>query len=420
VELDATVTGVSDRAEGLPPHEGRTGEIRPLTGIRIVAALWVVFFHIRGNLYLEFPGVGRFLSPILNHGDLGVDLFFALSGFVLTLNYLDRLGDRLSRRDTARFLWARLARVWPVYFVTLNLAALWHGALLLRGGPDPVAPSDFSALSYLRQLTMVVMWTEPDSDRLTWDGPAWSISCEWLAYLVFPLIAMLLLRLAWVLRARHLVLLGAIAMFPAILLAVVSGSLYWPYLWLPRLLGSFVAGGIACLVARRVIRTRRTDSIAGWAAIGLAVAMIAILYGARVVHQERLSVVATVLFAPFLVALAVSGRGLSRVLSSRPFVLGGYISYSVYLVHMLLVEPVWWAQNVWPQAITPHTLTAKLVFLALPALACLAGYAMWRWVEEPARKTMRAMSSMPGRPAGRPSNGARQVPLPAKAGGPVS
>jgi peptidoglycan/LPS O-acetylase OafA/YrhL len=409
---------VSDRTEvGTPHNTSRAGEILPLTGVRIIAALWVVFFHIRGNLYLEFPWLSRIAGPILDHGDLGVDLFFALRGFVRALNYIDRIGDRLSRRGTARFLWARLARVWPVYFVTLNIAAIWHGWLMLRGGPDPVVPEDFSALGYLRQLTMVVMWNQPDSDRVTWDGPAWSISCEWLVYLLFPLVALLLLRLSWVLRIRHLVVLGAIALFPAILLALVSGTLYSPYLWVLRLLGSFVAGGIACLVARRVAKTQRNDTIAAWSTAGIAVGIVAILYLAQITGHQRYYVLVAFLFTPMLVALAVSDRGLSKVLSTRPFVLGGYFSYSLYLVHMLLIEPIWWAQNMWPQVFAPHTVLMKFMFLSLPVVACVAAYAMWRWVEEPARKAMRAMTKPPVRPSPQLGNGAHhaglEIPRPA-------
>jgi peptidoglycan/LPS O-acetylase OafA/YrhL len=108
---------------------------------------------------------------------------------------------------------------------------------------------------------------------------------------------------------------------------------------------------------------------------------------------------------------------LSKVLSKRAFVLGGYFSYSLYLVHMLLIEPIWWAQNVWPQVFAPHTIVIKFMFLLVPVVACLAAYALWRWVEEPARKTMRAMTKPPVRPSPQLGNGAHhagaEVPRPA-------
>ncbi len=103
----------------------RSGEIKALTGLRIIAAVWVVLFHFRPLLSDAAPGFRDALAPVLNCGAQGVDLFFILSGFVLTWNYLDRMGWSWSTRGTLHFLWLRLARVWPVYLVTLHLAALW-------------------------------------------------------------------------------------------------------------------------------------------------------------------------------------------------------------------------------------------------------------------------------------------------------
>ena len=110
------------------PHEERvvrTGEIKALSGLRIVAAVWVVLFHFRPLLAEAAPGFRSAFAPVLDCGAQGVDLFFILSGFVLTWNYLDRMGDSWSWRSTLHFLWLRLSRVWPVYLVTMHLAALW-------------------------------------------------------------------------------------------------------------------------------------------------------------------------------------------------------------------------------------------------------------------------------------------------------
>jgi len=78
-------------------------------------------------------------------------------------------------------------------------------------------------------------------------------------------------------------------------------------------------------------------------------------------------------------------------------VLGGHISYSVYLVHMLLIEPIWWAQNTWPETFAPHTVLIRALFLSVPVVVCLVAYCMWRWVEEPARLVMRGMTKRPMR-----------------------
>src|SRR4029077_16228595 len=95
------------------------------TGLRIIAAVWVVLFHFRPLLRDAAPGFRDALSPVLNCGAQGVDLFFILSGFVLTWNYLDRMGWTWSTRSTLHFLWLRLARGWAGYLGTLPLGAPW-------------------------------------------------------------------------------------------------------------------------------------------------------------------------------------------------------------------------------------------------------------------------------------------------------
>jgi peptidoglycan/LPS O-acetylase OafA/YrhL len=386
------------------PDSARVGEILPLTGLRIVAALLVVFFHIRGNIWTEFPGATRYLNPILEHGDLGVDLFFALSGFVLTLNYLDRLGNGLTRRNVGRFVWARLARVWPAYFVTLNIAAVWHGTLMATGSHNPVEPDEFTVWSYLRQATLVVLWTEDDFDRLTWNGPAWSVSAEALVYLLFPLIVLLLPRLARVLRARQLMALGAIAMFPAVLFALVAGSIYLPDLWLLRLLGAFLSGCMACLVARRIRRGARASRLGSMASAGIVAVIVAVCYVTHLLDRNVAAFTVVLLFGPLLVALAVSDRGVSRVLSTRAAVFGGHISYSVYLVHMLLIEPLWWSQSQWPSVLAPGEPLFRVLLFSMPVIVCFFGWLLWRYVEEPARKAMRAMQGQPPTPVAPPLN----------------
>ena len=388
--MSAPANGVS------PKFVSARGEILPLTGLRIVAAMWVVVFHLRGNIASEYPGVAKVLWPILHNGDLGVDLFFGLSGFVLTLNYVDKMGHKIDRAKTRMFFWARLSRVWPVYFVTLNIAALWHGGLLAIGSNDPVAPDEFTVISYLRQLFMVVLWTSPDADRLTWNGPAWSVSAEWLVYCLFPFIVLLLARVGRVARNRQLMVLAAMAVFPVVIFTAAGGGLYGiDYTWLMRLLGAFVAGSLMCLVVRRIPRTRQTDRAGTIWSYVLIAGLVAILYGAHAIERPNAAVVVVFLFPPLLLALALASGGPARLLSYKPVVTGGHYSYSVYLVHMLIIEVVWKAQAVWPGFLGGGTVAFHVLVPLLPVVVCVAGYLMWRFVEEPARKKMRRMVDTP-------------------------
>ena len=97
--------------------------IGQLTGVRFVAAFWVMLYHYQGAL-----ATAGILVPVLHEvlrvGRLGVDLFFALSGFILTHTYLTKMGPKVTWPQTRHFWWLRLARIYPVHFVMLNVAGL--------------------------------------------------------------------------------------------------------------------------------------------------------------------------------------------------------------------------------------------------------------------------------------------------------
>ncbi|MFM9032942.1 MAG: acyltransferase family protein [Mycobacterium sp.] len=370
----------------------RTGEIKALTGLRIVAAMWVVLFHYRPLLWEASPRLKDDLGPLLDSGAQGVDLFFILSGFVLTWNYLDRMGPAFSIRATGHFLWLRLSRVWPVYLVTMHLAALWIIVTLHVGDvPSPDAER-LTAISYLRQLAMVQLWFAPYFDETSWDGPAWSISAEWLAYLLFGALILLVFRIARVSRARTLLGLAFCAALPPTILLLGSGVLYTPWSWLPRIVAQFAAGALACAAVRRL---RPTD--AGRRAAGYVSVLLVAAIGGGLYHYEAHPIsgmvdsgaVMAVLFLPLVVALSIGAGTLPALLSSRPMVYGGQISFSLYMIH----EPV---HTMWNWAVAQYDIvlpksTAKIVVVGLVAVAIAAAVLLYHRVEEPARRWMRAM-----------------------------
>ncbi len=370
----------------------RTGEIKALTGLRIVAAVWVVLFHFRPLLWEASPRLEDDLAPLLDSGAQGVDLFFILSGFVLTWNYLDRMGPSWSTRATVHFLWLRLSRVWPVYLVTMHLAALWIIVTLHVGNvPSPDAEK-LTAISYLRQLLMIQLWFEPFFDGTSWDGPAWSISAEWLAYLLFGVLIMMIFRIARVSRTRTLLMLAVFAALPPTLLLLGSGVLYTPWSWLPRIVAQFTAGALACAAVRRLRPSEGGRRVAGYLSLLLVAALVGGLYYYQA-HPVSGMVdsggVMAVLFLPLVVALSVGTGTLPALLSTRPFIYGGQISFSLYMIH----EPV---HTVWNWAVQQYTIvmpksTAKIVVVALIAVAIGLAMLLYHLVEEPARRWMRRM-----------------------------
>lgn len=385
--------------------------IRQLTGIRFVAAAWVLLYHLQGplnQLHLLIPVV----ADVLRVGRLGVDLFFALSGFILTHTYLRRLGPGLRARGTLDFWWLRLARIYPVHIVMLFVAGVAVVAQAKVTG-DALDRDWLNPIDFTKNLLLVQEWG-PEPQR-GWNFVAWSLSMEWLAYLLFPLLILLLWTLHRRLATPLLVVAWVAALAPLIVYGLSTSDPYYTDNWgsTYRILTEFTAGAITYLIVCRFLpgdrlseaaapRVERTASV-------LAVALpLLVIAGAVFLGQwgpaqppmppglegdvEPLPPYYHLLLVPLLImwigSLALSRRGLARFLSTRTLVLGGFISYSLYMTHL-----VWfglWRAGMRAVGIDSGALYA-LAVIGLVAGALVIAWLMWRFVEEPAREWMRGL-----------------------------
>lgn len=123
---------------------------------------------------------------------MGVSFFFVLSGFIITYNYQRKFEQRnVSRRE---FWIARFARVYPLHIATLVLSLLAGGSLLVMNWD--------TVLKFLSQLFLVHPFVPQIDYFFSFNSPSWSLGCEQLFYLLFPLLALWLSntrRLLWVL-----------------------------------------------------------------------------------------------------------------------------------------------------------------------------------------------------------------------------
>ena len=253
--------------------------------------------------------------------------------------------------------------------------------------------ADLNAVSYVRQLILVQLWFQPYFDGSSWDGPAWSISAEWLAYLLFGVLAVVIFRIARTTRARTLMLLAFAASLPPILLLLATGLFYTPWSWLPRIVFQFIAGALACAAVRKLRLTQRGRRNAGLLSVVIVAAIVAgifWLYFNPVAKVLDSSGLVDILFVPLVATLAVGIGSLPAMLSTRLLVYCGHISFSLYMMH----ELVWVAWN-WTAAqldvvLTPSW-TGKSVVVGLLILAFGGAVALYHLVEEPARKWMRRM-----------------------------
>ncbi len=370
-------------------------EIRSLTGLRAVAATWVVVYHFNFTPGVGYDGYWEPLRPVIRAGATGVDLFFVLSGFVITLTYLERVGRTPSVRQAGTFLWARVCRIWPVYAVVTTVYGAWLVFKATQVTDGAVAYQTVQPVldgwNFLLQFTLVQLWWHPASGGESWMGSAWSISAEWLAYVAFPLVALLL----WRVRNAPLVLLGATAvllMVPLGYTTYVHGGPVIAWSWLLRIGAAFLAGALTCLVVRRIRRTPRVEQTAARCALATVAATAVGLWwgdwrGIDNNHSAFGGVV--VVFFPVLVgALALSRTGLSALLSRDALVHGGRISFGLYLVHIPVFEVFWTLMGWWPKIAVGTSAWALLLVPVILSTFVLAHLAH-AFVEEPARKRLR-------------------------------
>ena len=375
--------------------------IRQLTGIRLVAAVWVLLYHSQGPL----DAIGVLSIPVLPDfirvGRLGVDLFFALSGFILAHTYLSSLGERLKVDKSVKFLWLRLARIYPVHLVMLLVAGFAVFAQSIVTGEE-LDRSWLNPWDFIKNLLLIQEWGS-DPQR-GWNFVAWSLSMEWLAYLIFPFMALVLWRMHKHLPTWALCLFWIMSLTPLVIYGLGSSDPYYTENWgsTYRVLTAFTAGAISYLI---VDRLRDSDRAAAVCDV-LAFVLPAIVVAASVFlawlpaavspitstdpDAEPLPPLFHLTLVPLLIAwigvLALSRRGMANLLATKIMVFGGFISYSLYMTHL-----VWfglWRAGMKALGIESGPLYALSVVFLL-GMSFVIAYVMWRLVEEPARIRMR-------------------------------
>ena len=340
--------------------------------IRGIAAWWVVLYHFRDAMPGSPDGAAGRLAA---HGYLAVDLFFILSGFVIALNYTAMLAV-LTPGAYRRFLGLRLARIYPLHLLMLLLFLLDPLAIALFAH-RPIASAQYSPLYYALSLVLLQNWGFVGGP--IWNVPAWSISTEWAAYLLFPLLARFVSprlgsparALAWV--GGALLLLGVVASrsVPTLGGDIAQFGLF-------RCLAEFAAGaGLFWL-------WRQRTAAAGWdAAAALACAGVLGAAYCAVPMPDYVPVPAA--FALLIFGLARAPGGVARLPGARLLEAIGTVSYSTYMVHYFVRA---WVRFL----LLGHDGRAHPVDLAVYLLLTAAGsVVLYRLVEVPGRRALRAL-----------------------------
>jgi peptidoglycan/LPS O-acetylase OafA/YrhL len=342
----------------------RPPELPALTSLRGLAALTVLLYHSSSLAiaYVDREYAGNTLLWIWSRGYLAVDLFFMLSGFVLTHVYRGHLADARSGRAVSKFLWARFSRIYPASIFTTAVFVL---ASAVKGLPFPPGVS-FTEQLIASLFLMQVPWL----DTVVINAPSWSISAEFYAYLLFLVIAPMICRA----RIGVTALLGA-----AILLGIITDHAIfsheeqtWGWGALLRALPEFVAGILAYQVyCKRLLWIIWEKDVA---LFGVSTMMIAALF------VEASDGVVVPLFVPRL----------AGVLALRPLRWLGEISYSVYIFQTIpLMLAVGFSGLLVAYGLGGTSFTVLAAMLALGS-----GILVHRCVDLPVRA---ALARVPGR-----------------------
>jgi peptidoglycan/LPS O-acetylase OafA/YrhL len=323
------VAVLTDAAQLREPTAPATAAAKPsgrfvaLDGLRGIAALLVVFFHI---------GWPNHFTPtnFVRNGYLAVDLFFILSGLVIYANY----GVRINQfADFVRFLGLRFFRVYPLLIAMLGLFVLLESAKMVAqqkfgivAGQPPFTGADTADTLLANIFLLQGLHVLP---RLTWNTPSWSISCEFLAYVLFS--ALVLTGLA-----RHRLFPPVAAVTAATLYVGVAygwGTLDVTYDWgILRCVAGFLLG-MVIYRARDDIQSINWQGFAGAGEVVLLILLIATLSFA----SGATLVMSVAVFVGLVALLQFDHGPIAWILMSRPAQFLGRVSYSIYMVHLVLL-----------------------------------------------------------------------------------
>jgi peptidoglycan/LPS O-acetylase OafA/YrhL len=357
--------------------------IPALTGLRGIAALWVLVFHAWALAGAAPASWNAPWSGVASAGWLGVDVFFVLSGFLLALGLM-REG---ASADGWRVATLRAARILPAYWAQLMVLA-GLGALG-AGGALAWRPDDATAV-----VAHLVLWLNAWPWVTAHLGPWWSLSVEVVFYLSLPLVL-------WALRRPHraVALLVAAAMLAVLWrmqMQAIAPGIEQRIGWAEHAPGRWVQFVAGALLARAWHEGRLACLLSGWRAdVGVLLAalalmllpMLPVLWSAppyRGVVDERAwtwawPLMTTVPVAMLLWSAASEGGLAARVLASAPLRFVGTISFGLYLWHY----PVQWALRVALGGYVPPEWGLVGFTMASLALSMTVASASWWVVERP-------------------------------------
>jgi len=310
-----------------------------LDGLRGIAVLLVMVFHYVVPLETGATLFTRVLYKTTHWSWCGVDLFFVLSGFLITGILLD---SRNSPRYFRTFYLRRTLRIFPLYYGVLIVCFVLVPLFRPYRSPADQAVVAHQASLWLYGSNMVASvegWVH-DGRNLAMDH-FWSLALEEQFYLVWPLVVAVTSR-----RSLFRVCAACILIAPALRVWFVYrlGDGLPSYVLMPCRMDTLAWGGLAALAARGEFGIRPLLLPARWGLVGSGLVVAAVLIKYRyfsdelpIVSTAGVSAVAVLWVSVLVLAIGTSKRGLLGRLCRFPFLrFTGRIGYGLYVYHYLI------------------------------------------------------------------------------------
>jgi peptidoglycan/LPS O-acetylase OafA/YrhL len=351
-----------------------------LDGIRGVAILAVVAFHCLGSVPLN-NGFDRALALVAGLGWMGVDLFFVLSGFLIT-------GIIHDHRDSLRFYRSfyarRILRTFPAYYVALLLL---FGIPFLLGRERPTQLNPLWLLLHGYNI-VAAMRGFPDE----WTIHFWSLAVEEQFYLFWPILLMFAKD-----RKRMMTVCG-VAVIASILFRggwyLSHPRFFMPaFLLTPARLDGFAWGGLLALWVRGTPAKAARNLLLGGAAVSVSAIVFQIAYWGRLSAADwglaAQSLNLTFIALPFACLVVfvghTPGAAVTRILASGPLRILGKYSYAIYIYHFWVAKVLsnagWFLPARYPAL---EAGLAGLVFASMVlAISSAVAWLSYRVIEKP-------------------------------------
>ncbi|AWI59009.1 acyltransferase family protein [Sinorhizobium fredii] len=328
-----------------------------LDGLRAIAVMAVVAFHCR--------------LPFTGGGSIGVDLFFVLSGYLITSILRSEVMET-GTVSLSRFYWRRALRLWPP--LLLMLAAYAAVAPALFPARDAIIDTTLAA-TYLTDYAMA-FWHEP-----LMLGHTWSLSVEEHFYLIWPLVILATRALSQRALARFLIVAFVAATAWRIADALIWEDWYRTYYRFDTRMSGLMLGGLIAVVPWRP-NPRSAAMIGRLATYVLIVGFLTFPFRSPAFIAWGGIVVDLAAGGLILSVISTEATKLHRFLTLRPLVYLGVISYSVYLWHYPLSR------------LLRYELPSGLTFLVVAGFAIVVAALSYEFIEKPLKTVRRRQAEV--------------------------